>query len=396
VHGLAVFHFGTSGWSYAEWVGPFYDEKDRMFSFYSKLFKSVEIDSTFYRIPTKSQVYGYLRSSPKDFVFSAKMPKVLTHEKRLSLELGVKKDLWEYLELLEPLDKAGKMGAILIQLPPSFAYKRDRESIAGFLEILPEEYEFAVEFRNHSWFRDDVWKLLADHNVAYTVVDEPLLPPVFHVTADFSYIRWHGRGTRPWYDYHYTRQELEEWVPRILEVSNKVEKVYGYFNNHYHGYAPENCIEILEMLNLALPEQNRVKEKIVKHNLEKRPLAYEKRLVEYGVRLVGLSVENLLLKMTDEARLERGREIGDDELSIEEATDERVYASIRDYMIDMDLVEKVIMHNCDDWRKGLGMKRICKHLCKLFLTLPEEQALRIVKDLVEEKNRWTFRNNVGG
>jgi len=393
---LATFLFGTSGWSYAEWVGPFYDEKDRMFSFYSKLFKSVEIDSTFYRIPTKSQVYGYFRSSPKDFVFSAKMPKVLTHEKRLSLELGVKKDLWEYLELLDPLHKAGKMGAILIQLPPSFAYKRDRGNMAGFLEVLPEEYEFAVEFRDHSWFRDDIWKLLSDHNVAYTIVDEPLLPPEVHVTANFSYIRWHGRGTRPWYDYHYSRQELEEWVPRVLEVSTKVGKVYGYFNNHYHGYAPENCVEILEMLNIALPEQSHIKERIVQHNLQKRPLVYERRLEEYDLSLARLNLEDLLLKMTDEARLDRGRKIRDDETRIEEATDEHISASIREYMIDINLGDRVIIHDCDDWRKGLGTKRMCKHLCKLFLTLPKEQALRIVRDLIEEKNRWIFRNNVSG
>jgi len=393
---LTAFHFGTSGWSYAEWVGPFYNEKEKMFSYYSKLFRSVEIDSTFYRIPTKPQVYGYFRSSPKDFVFSAKMPKTLTHEKRLSLELGVKKDLWEFLELLNPLHNAGKLGAILIQLPPSFTYKNDRENLAAFFEILPKEYEFAVEFRNHSWFKDDVWKLLTNHKVAYTVVDEPLLPPEVHVTADFSYIRWHGRGTRPWYDYHYSHQELEQWVPKILDVSKKVEKVYGYFNNHYHGYAPENCIEILEMLNIARPEQSHVKEKIVKHNLDKRPSAYEGRLDDYTVGPTGLGLKDLLLKMTDKARLERSIEIGDDELSIEEETDEHIRASIRDYMIDLDLAQKVIIHNCDDWRKGLGIKRMCKHLCKLFLTLPEEQALRIVRSIIEDKDGWVFKTEISG
>ena len=69
--------------------------------------------------------------------------------------------------------------------------------------MLPEDYEFAVEFRDYSWFKDDVWKMLKKYNVAYTIVDEPLLPPEIHVTSDFSYIRWHGRGSRPWYDYHY-------------------------------------------------------------------------------------------------------------------------------------------------------------------------------------------------
>jgi len=388
---LAVFLFGTSGWSYTEWVGPFYDKSEKMFSYYRNFFKTVEIDSTFYRYPTKSQIYGYFRSSPKDFIFSAKLPKVLTHEKNLSLELSVKNDLFRFLELVEPLYRAGKLGAILIQLPPSFVYGRNRENLANFLDALPTEYEFAVEFRDHSWLRDDVLKLLSDHNVAYTVVDEPLLPPEIHVTADFSYVRWHGRGLGPWYDYHYSREELEEWVPKILEVGDKVRKVYGYFNNHYHGYAPENCIEILEMLNLAMPEQTRIKEKIIRHNLQKRPLVYDRKLEEFSLGLADLDVKDLLLKMTDESRIERGREIPDVEVDIEESTSERILAAIREYVIDIDLDAKVILHNCDDWGKGLGTKRICKHVCKLFLTLPREESLRVLKSMIEEKERWTFK-----
>jgi len=388
---LAVFFFGTSGWSYTEWVGPFYDKAERMFSYYSRFFKSVEIDSTFYRYPTRSQVYGYYRSSPEGFVFSAKLPKVLTHEKKLKQEEGTKNDLLRFLELLDPLHKTGRLGAILIQLPPSFVYKRDRENLAAFLELLPAEYEFAVEFRDHSWLRNDVWKLLLDRNVAYTVVDEPLLPPEVHITADFSYVRWHGRGSRPWYDYQYSREELEKWVPRISEMSNKVGKVYGYFNNHYHGYAPENCVEILEMLGMALPEQSRVKERIVRHNAQKKPLVYERKLEEYVIRSAPPDLRNLLLEMTDEARLERGGDIRDEEVIIEESGDSHISANIRKYLIEIDLKERTLLHNCDDWRKGLGTKRICKHVCKLFLTLPQEQSLHVLKNIIEEKERWTFK-----
>lgn len=388
---MALHLFGTSGWSYTEWVGPFYDKSERMFSYYSNFFKTVEIDSTFYRYPTKSQIYGYFRTSPKDFIFSAKLPKILTHEKKLSLELTVKNDLFRFLELMEPLYRAGKLGAILIQLPPSFVYKRDHENLAGFLEALPTGYEFAVEFRDRSWLRDDVWKLLSDHNVAYTVVDEPLLPSEVHITADFSYIRWHGRGSRPWYDYHYSREELQVWIPEIQQIDDKVRKVYGYFNNHYHGYAPENCIEILEMLNQALPEQSRIKEKIIQHNLQKRPLAYDRKLEEFGLGLSDLDVRDLLLKMTDEARIERGSEIPNEEVSIEESTDEHISATIREYTIDIDLDGKAVVHNCDDWKKGLSTKRICKHLCKLFLAMPKEESTRILKSIIEEKENWTLK-----
>jgi uncharacterized protein YecE (DUF72 family) len=127
---------------------------------------------------------------------------------------------------MEPLNEAGMLGAILIQLPPSFSYEKNYDNLASFLEILPEGYEFSVEFRHPSWLKNDIWKLLSNRNVAYTIVDEPLLPPEVHITADFAYVRWHGRGLRPWYNYRYSSRELEEWVPRIHKISDKVEKVW--------------------------------------------------------------------------------------------------------------------------------------------------------------------------
>ena len=223
---MANLHFGTSGWSYAEWVGPFYYKKEKMLSYYSSLFKTVEINSSFYRYPTKAQAYGYYRTVPKNFLFSAKLPDLLTHQKVLDLNLGVKDDLFRFLDLMEPLNEAGMLGAILIQLPPSFSYEKNYDNLASFLEILPEGYEFSVEFRHPSWLKNDIWKLLSNRNVAYTIVDEPLLPPELHITADFAYVRWHGRGLRPWYNYRYSSRELEEWVPRIHKISDKVEKVW--------------------------------------------------------------------------------------------------------------------------------------------------------------------------
>jgi uncharacterized protein YecE (DUF72 family) len=193
----------------------------------------------------------------------------------------VKNDLLRFLELLEPLAAVGKLGCLLIQLPPSFTYERDSENFKAFLGLLPEDYEFAVEFRNHSWMQNQTWNLLRKYNVAYCVVDEPLLPPDFHLTADFAYFRWHGRGADPWYDYCYSKEELQEWLPPVNEAKNKVKKVYGYFNNHFHGYAVENCIEILEMLNEAIPEYKAINEKIIRYNAEKRPILREKRLDEF-------------------------------------------------------------------------------------------------------------------
>lgn len=382
---------GTSGWSYKEWVGPFYEKSKKKLTYYTRFFQTTEINSTFYRYPSKSTVYGFYRTAPPDFKFSAKLPRLITHQKRLDPNLKVENDLLRFLELLNPLKASRKLGAILIQLPPSFIFEEDYDNLVSFLELLPQDFEFAAEFRDHSWLRNETWKLLKEHNVAYTIVDEPLLPPEIHATADFAYIRWHGKGVRPWYNYHYSMPELEAWVPKVEAISKKVDKVYGYFNNHYHGYAPENCIEILEMLNAAKPEQTRVKEKIIQYNLRKRPLAYERKLEDFGIGVPELSVEDLLLKMTDKARVSRAKAIKDNELTIKSTTDEKIEAEIRDYTIEIDLKKKTLTHNCDDWRKGLGIRRICKHIGKLFFQLPSEQATAILKDILKEKDEWQFR-----
>jgi len=273
--------FGTSGWSYKEWIGPFYSAEKKMFSHYAKFFDTVEINSTFYNYPSKASIFGLDRASPKNFVFSTKLPRLITHEKRLNPELLVKNDLIRFLELLDPLYAHGKLGCILIQLPPSFMYERDIKNFETFLEMLPEGYEFAAEFRNNSWLRDETWNLLRSYRVAYCVVDEPLLPPEVQVTANFAYFRWHGRGLRTWYDYHYSEEELRNWIPNVEKARRKVEKIYGYFNNHFHGYAVENCMEILEMLNSSKPEHRKAEDKIIQYNTEKRPVIHEKTLDEF-------------------------------------------------------------------------------------------------------------------
>lgn len=102
------------------------------------------------------------------------------------------------------------------------------------------------------------------------IIDKPLLPPEVQITANFAYLRWLGRGKKIWYDYHYNEEELKPWVPRLKEVASKVDRIFGYFNNHFHGYAVENCIQILEMLGEASNNQITIKNKIVEHNLRKK------------------------------------------------------------------------------------------------------------------------------
>ena len=238
---------GTSGWSYKEWEGVLYPRGEkRKLTYYSRYFKTVEIDSTYYAYPAKGMVQGFASATPEDFVFSAKLPKLITHEKKLDPGKGVEQDLNRFLHVMRPLEDAGKLGALLIQLPPSFSYERDLDSLRGFLGIVPSDLRFAIEFRNLSWLRPETWDLLRKHNVANTIVDEPLLPPETVVTADFSFIRWHGQGARPWYNYRYTDRELKAWVPKVQEVAQKVKKVYGYHNNHPFGHAVESALKEAE------------------------------------------------------------------------------------------------------------------------------------------------------
>ncbi len=248
---------GTSGWSYNEWARVFYPSTTtNKLSFYSKIYKTAEVDSTFYAFPSKGMVQGWSRYTPDDFVFSAKLPQTITHEKKLDLEKGAEEDLLRFLSLMKPLIAAGKLGPVLIQLPPSFTYDREMERLRGFLSAVPEDVRFAVEFRHPSWLRDETWGLLREKNVANTIVDEPLLPPDTIVTADFAFVRWHGRGSRPWYNYRYTEGELEGWVPKVKEVVARTKETYGYFNNHFRGFAVENSLKMMGLLGVSTPEQD--------------------------------------------------------------------------------------------------------------------------------------------
>ncbi len=255
---------GTSGWSYREWIGPFYGRKEKsMLHAYGRVFATAEINTTFYRYPTRKMVMGWARYSTSDFVFSAKLPKLITHEKKLDLGAGVEEDLEKFCDIMRVLLLNGKLGCLLIQLPPRYEY--DLAHLESFLKILPADFKFAVEFRNLSWLRNETWDLLRKYKVAYTIVDEPLLPPEIHITSSIAYFRWHGKGEKPWFNYRYSKEELDPWIPRVEATSKKVKKVYGYFNNHFHGYAPENCLQVLEMLGMLETRQQEAMERVKRH-----------------------------------------------------------------------------------------------------------------------------------
>jgi uncharacterized protein YecE (DUF72 family) len=378
---------GTSGWSYKEWTGPFYAKEDKsLLRAYTRVFRTVEIDSTFYRYPTKGMAMGWARYSPEGFVFTAKLPKLITHEKKLGLAGDVEEDLERFIEVMEPLFLGGKLGCVLIQLPPSFDYK-PRE-LEGFFRMLPSQVKFAVEFRNLSWMRQETWSLLEKYGVAYAIVDEPLLPPETHFTSSFAYFRWHGRGRAPWFDYRYRVEELEPWVPKVKEATERAKAVYGYFNNHFHGYAVENCLQVLEMLGALTQEQVRAKARVENHFKGVGGSGDVK--LEAFMMQPETDFDGCMRLFMDVGRLMRAREIRDDELRIERETPERVEATVRDYRIVIDSESKTILHDCEDWRKGLVSKRLCKHIGKLFMSMNREKAVNLLRKIDAERTEWRF------
>jgi len=288
---------------------------------------------------------------------------------------------------MEPLRKANKLGPLLIQLPPSFSFYKNYSDLTEFLKVLPNEFSFAVEFRHLSWIQEETWKLLKKYNVAYTIVDEPLLPSDVHITANFAYFRWHVRGKRTWYNYRYQREELEPWVIKVLEVTNKVNKVYGFFNNHFHGYAIENCVEILEMLGEANKEQKKIKERVTRY-LESQ-VENPKTLESFIVIKDTSDFESILLSLIDRSRLNRAKELSDTDVEIKES-DHQIIGRIRNYIFVINEREQKIVHDCNDWKKRSIEKKLCKHMGKIFLSLLQDLSRRIITNIIENRDTWSF------
>ena len=262
---------GCSGWKYDDpiekggWIGVFYpDAKTKFLKFYSQFFKSAEFDAIFYdRLysqMSKGTFIGLSRATPEGFQFSVKVPEIITHKKKLSFEQGALEDFKKYLEMLEPLKTYNKLGAILFQLPPFFTVD-DFSKIEPFLDKLPKGYDYAVEFRHGSWQTEGALELLKQHNIASVLTDSPdpslqfLANPV--VTADHAFIRMHGRNLAFWYNYLYSKSELEPWAEKVNDIASKTKVLRIYFNNHYAGAAIINAMQFEEMLGNELSDEKR-------------------------------------------------------------------------------------------------------------------------------------------
>lgn len=243
-------YIGTSGWSYDDWIGPFYPQdikKGKMLNFYTQEFNLVEINSTFYALPNKYAVMAWNKKVSDDFVFTAKIPQKITHKRFLENSESIFK---EFYSLMHPLIDSGKLGCFLIQLPPKFSTKY-RDSLISFLDFLPDTVNFAVEFRHTSWDEEDDYDFLKERNTAFVVTDSPKMLPKVQITADFGYVRWHGRNSKLWYNYTYSEDELKKWVPKVEHIVEKTKNSYLHFNNHPRGQAIKNARMFKDLMGIS-------------------------------------------------------------------------------------------------------------------------------------------------
>jgi uncharacterized protein YecE (DUF72 family) len=237
---------GCSGWNYAHWRERVYPRgvpQRRWLEHYATLFDAVEVNATFYRLPTQSAVRGWVEQTPPGFLFAVKASRYLTHIRRLrDLEDGIRR----FYERIEPLVGSPKLGPMLWQLPPTF--KRDDERLAAALEALPAG-RHAFELREPSWYVEDVYMLLREQGVALVIPDSPRYPfRKLELTADWTFVRLHhgSRGRRG----NYSPRELEEWASRIAGWRDGGADVYVYFNNDWEGFAVRNVLKLKELLGV--------------------------------------------------------------------------------------------------------------------------------------------------
>lgn len=247
-------YLGTQGWSYKDWVGSFYPDgtqaKDYL-RIYADVFDAVELDTTFYAAPRPEVVRGWDRVTPEHFQFAAKLPRSITHDRRL-IDAG--DELLEFVEVMRELGP--KLGPMLVQLPPDFRYD-ERDALRAFLAQLPDGFRFAVEFRHRSWLRAETYEILRERAAAWTNVDLWYMPRHVELTADFTYVRWLGerRKIQRMDAVQIDRSaELDAWAEELEHVSKRVQRIYGFANNHYSGHSPADIRHLRK--RLGLPERD--------------------------------------------------------------------------------------------------------------------------------------------
>jgi uncharacterized protein YecE (DUF72 family) len=242
-------HVGTMGWSYGFWKGSFYPEglasKDFL-AFYAKHFGTVEVDSTFYRIPRRQSVMDWKEQTPEGFLFSLKFPQVITHVKMLK---DCDEETSVFLERAELLGE--KLGVLLLQFPYNFGTEHV-PLLRDFLQTLPKTHRYAMEVRNRKLLNHDFYSVLRDHNAALAWADSPFMPQISELTSDFIYVRWVGdrrrvKGTLGKIEMDRTAQ-INAWAEKLKPFLEEGAEVFGYFSKYYSGYSPSDAEALLGLI----------------------------------------------------------------------------------------------------------------------------------------------------
>jgi uncharacterized protein YecE (DUF72 family) len=234
---------GTSGYHYKHWVGTFYPAKtppSRMLEYYIQHFDTLELNNSFYRLPTIQAFECWRDATPKNFVFAVKASRFITHNKKLK---DPENALDNILPRAEHLRR--KLGPMLFQLPPK--WKINAERLEKLLEILPGKHRYTFEFRELSWMTPQINRLLERFNAAFCIYELAGYHAPCDITADFSYVRLHGPGAGK-YQGSYDQRRLRAWAKRIEDWGKKLKAIYIYFDNDQAGYAAENALTLREMV----------------------------------------------------------------------------------------------------------------------------------------------------
>jgi uncharacterized protein YecE (DUF72 family) len=241
-------YLGTSGWSYADWEGTLYPEglpAGSRLAEYAKHYATVEIDSTFYGTPRRSTVEKWREIVPQGFLFAAKFPQEVTHERNLVNVCSEAEGFVHTMQILED-----RLGPLLLQLPPSFSVE-GMSVLEDFLSVLPQGPQYTVEVRHRSWLGSDLPALLREHGAALTLIDYPRMPRMEEATADFAYIRWLGdRREFPEGHTHLKKDRDDDllwWAGVVDRFLKEGKTVFAYANNHYQNHSPSTLERFLEL-----------------------------------------------------------------------------------------------------------------------------------------------------
>lgn len=236
------YYIGCSGWHYAHWRGLYYPKglpASKWLQFYAQQFNTVELNNSFYRLPTEKAFVSWRESSPDNFAFAVKVSRFITHVKRLRNVESAPETFLSRARLLQ-----NKLGPLLYQLPPNM--KRNKEVLENFLSLLPREYQHVFEFRHDSWIDDAVFDILRQYNAGLCIFDMPGFTCPLVATSDFAYIRFHGSANL--YASCYADEELAGWAEKIADLGKNLKAIYVYFNNDAEAFAVKNAMTLMNYL----------------------------------------------------------------------------------------------------------------------------------------------------